>query len=346
MNIHQIAATGLALLAAGTALAADDGLVVLDWSGYEDPGFIGAYIQSHGDVPSFAFFGDEDEAFQKLRSGFKADVARPCAQSVSKWRLAGLIEPLDTTRLTNWADVNAVKEQFKYDGDYFMLPMDWGTTALTYRTDLVDVAKTNSLAIFTDPEFAGRISLPDNVDDIYALAYLATGLTDWSDATEDDFAKATAWLRIAHQNVRTYWVDGAELAQLMTTGEVTVSWAWNETPVALQAEGVPVATNRSTVEGSSSWFCGFVNVVNSAHESEDKMYDFLNAWLEPASAEYIVSEWGYGHGNQTAMDALGSEALDDVGLGAIDVPVLAQVPMDDRLRERMVVEFEQIKAGF
>ncbi len=330
---------------ATAAFAGQDGLVVLDWSGYEDPGFFQTYIDSYGGPPEYSFFGEEEEAFQKLRAGFKADLAHPCSQSISKWRQAGVIEPLDIARLTRWDDVNEVKEGFKFDDGYYMLPMDWGTTALTYRTDLVDVAKVGSLEIFLDPEFAGRVSLPDNVDDVYALGFLAVGVTDWSKASEDDFQRASAWLRKAHPNVRTYWADGAELAQLLTTGEVAIAWAWNETPTTLIADGQPVAANRETVEGSSTWFCGYVNVKN-AENDEDRAYDFLNSWLEPGSAEYLVNAWGYGHSNAVAMEAIGKETLNSVGLGPVSVPILAQIPMDDRLHEMMIVEFEKIKAGF
>lgn len=172
-----------------------------------------------------------------MRSGFQVDVAHPCSQSVSKWHLAGLIEPLDTSRIARWDDVNAVKDSFAIDGDYYMLAMDWGTTSLAYRSDLVDASKMDSLQVFLDPEFAGRISLPNNVDDVYALAFLATGVADWTQATQAQFEAASAWLRKAHPNVVTYWADGAELAQLMTTGEVSVAWAWNETPTTLAGEG-------------------------------------------------------------------------------------------------------------
>jgi spermidine/putrescine transport system substrate-binding protein len=347
MNLKKILlTTTAAALVSGAALAADDGLVVFDWAGYEDEGFFQKYVTQHGGSPTFAFFGNEDEAFAKLRAGFKADVSHPCSQSVSKWHEQGLLEPLDTSRIDLWSDVNSqMAEAFKIDGSYYMLPADWGTTALTYRTDLVDVAKMTTLSVFLDPAYSGRISLPDNVDDLYALAYLATGVTDWTKATDANFQTASAWLRQAHQNVRTYWVDGAELAQLMGSGEVVVSWAWNETPATMGAEGLPIEANRSTAEGSSSWFCGYVNLANGPN-SEDKMYDFFNAWMDPGSAEYMISAWGYGHGNQTAMSAMGADALVDAGLGPINVPVLAQVPMPPQLREKMLAEFNKIKAGF
>ncbi len=340
----RILATVCAAAMAPTLSSANE-LIVQDWSGYEDPGFIGAYIAAHGGPPKYSFFGEEEEAFQKLRSGFKVDVSHPCAQSVSKWREAGLIEPLDISRIARWDDVDVIKEKFKYDDGYYFLPTDWGSTALTYRTDLVDLDKMNSLQVFLDPEFEGRVSMQDSSDGAYALAYLATGVSDWSKATQEDFEKATAWLRKAHKNVLTYWTDGAQLNQLMTSGEVTVAWAWNETPTALKAEGIPVASNRDAVEGSSTWFCGYSNVVDGPN-SEDLMYDFLNAWMEPESAAYIVSAWGYGHGNQTAMTALGKGALNNIGLGPVSTPVLAQLPMDTKLREQMIAEFEKIKAGF
>lgn len=331
---------------AGSGHAADSELVVFDWPGYEEPAFFQRYIEQHGDSPTFVFFGEEAEAFQKLRSGFRADLARPCVQSVQKWYDAGLIEPLDTSKIARWDDLDVdMRESFRIDGQYYFLPIDWGSTALTYRSDLVDPADMASLQVFLDPKYAGRVSIADNVEDAYALAYLAIGITDWTMATEADFERASAWLRKAHANVRSYWADGADLAQLMTSGEVLIAWAWNETPTAMQAEDIKVEANRETIEGSSTWFCGFVNLVNGPN-AEDKMYDFFNAWLEPRSVEYLVTDWGYGHANKKAMAALGDETLNEAGLGAVSAPVLAQVPMDIALRERMIAEFERIKVGF
>ena len=333
-------------LATSSAYGADEGLIILDWSGFEDPGFFASYIEKHGDSPTFSYFGEEEEAFNKLRSGFKADLAHPCSQSVSKWVDAGVIEPFDTARIERWDEVNSeMKESFVFDGNYYLVPVDWGTTSVVYRSDEVDKADVQSLNVFLNPKFAGRISIADNVDDAYALGFLATGLSDWTQATLEDVEKASGWLRQAHQNVRTYWVDSAELSQLLASGEVLVSWAWNETPSTMAAEGLPVVANRETTEGSSTWFCGYANVANSDNP-EDKLYDFINAWLEPRSAEYIVNEWGYGHGNQMAMDALGEELLAEVGLGPVAVPILHQAPMNNEIREAMIKEFELIKAGF
>ncbi len=62
-------------------------------------------MDKHGDSPTYAFYGDDDEAFQKVASGFKADVIHPCSQMVGKYRDAGLIEPWDTSRIPNFEQI-------------------------------------------------------------------------------------------------------------------------------------------------------------------------------------------------------------------------------------------------
>lgn len=343
--------TAAAIALSAPALGADPELVVFDWAGYEDPSFFPAYTEKHGADPTFAYFGDEEEAFQKLRTGFQADLAHPCSQSVVKWREAGLIEPLDTSRIKNWDGLMAGFRDmpgFVHDGKQYVMPIDWGGTFLTYRTDLVDEADTKSLQIFADPKYQGRISIGDNVDDAYALGFLATGVTDWTTATEEQLDAASDFLRKVHPNVRAYWQDGASLAQLMASGEVVISWAWNETATTMQAEDHPVVLTRDTAEGYTTWVCGYVNLVNGAG-SEDKMYDFLSAWNEDRVADYIVNAWGYGHANGEAMAKIDQDVLASMSFDNLDAYVnktLWQAPMPTALREKAIADFERIKAGF
>lgn len=342
-----LCATALAVIATSAA-AQDPELLVFDWSGYEDPNFFAEYIEKYGTEPSFAFFGEEEEAFQKLRSGFRADVSHPCSQSVEKWRAAGLLEPWDISKIPNYQYVDDIYKTapiFTEGSDVYFIPADNGATAIAYNTDEVPAEDVASLEVFRNPKYAGRTALPDNVDDAYALAYLATGTSDWTKATDEDFQRATAWLRDAHQLARTYWADGAELGQLMGTGEVLVAWAWSETPAEMRSEGRPIGYNRAPKEGSSVWFCGYVNLVDGPG-SEQKAHDFMNAWLSPETSEYIVTAWGYGHSNTAGMAALSEDVLEENFLGKVDAPLLAQLPMDNALRERMIAEFEKIKAGF
>lgn len=340
---------GAASLAAlGTAaLAQDAELVVLDYPGFETPEFHQPYIDEHGQQPTFSFFGDEEEAFQKVQAGFEADVAHICAGSVPKWQESGLLEPWDTSKIESFAtlDANLMGTAIGGEGEMFFLPTDWGTTAIAYNPDEVPAEDVASLEVFKNPAYAGRIALPDNVDDAWALAYLATGVTDWSQGvTDEQFEAAAQWLRDVHPNLRTYWTDPAELAQLMATGEVLVAWAWNETFPTMKEEGRPIGFQREPAEGSSVWLCGFVNLANGPG-NEDKAYDYANAFLSEQTAPALVAA-GWGSGNAAGMQNITEEELTASGLGTIEAPVFAQLPISIADRERHASTFEEIKAGF
>ena len=76
-----------------------------------------------------------------------------------------------------------------------------------------------------------------------------------------------------------------------------------------------------------------------------KAYDFVNAMHADVSALPLL-ENGFGTANQAALMALGAEAMEAAGLGAVTVPVLAQLPISNEQRERQAEAFERIKAGF
>ncbi|EKX58593.1 ABC polyamine transporter, periplasmic substrate-binding protein [Rhodobacter sp. AKP1] len=337
-----------AALVALPALAADPDLIVFDWAGFESEGLMKSYIEKNGQMPTYALYGDDDEAFQKVASGFKSDVTHPCSQMVSKYRDAGLIEPWDVSRIPEYDNIAPrFKDSriFNDDQGVWYIPTDYAYTAIAYNTESVPAEDVASVQSFLDPKYAGRISLPDNTDDIWSLALLATGVSDWTNLTEEQFQAGAQWLRQAHENVRAYWADPSELAQLMATGEVQLAWTWNDAIALMRQEGFPVGFQRQSKEGSATWFCGYVNM-KDAPGSEDKAYDFINSWLAHSSAASLLESHGYALTNEAAMAEITPEALKAAELDPVDTTLLAQTPLDPAMRDRMLEEFEKIKAGF
>ena len=344
----RLLTTTILAAAALPAYAADSQFTVFDWAGFEEPSIFQGYIDKHGDSPTFAFYGDDDEAFQKVASGFRADVVHPCSQMVSKYRDAGLIEPWDTAKIPNFDKIDERfldSEVFRDDQGVWFIPTDWGATAIAYNSETVPAEDVATLEVFTNPKYQGRTSLPDSSDDVWALAYLATGTTDWTDVTDEQFTAAADWLRKAHQNVAAYWADPSEQAQLMASGAVDVAWSWNDGVVYLQEDDYPVGFQREAKEGSSTFFCGFVNVKDGPGD-EERAYDFINAWLEPSAGKALLDTIGYGHTSTEAMETIKDEPAVTEGLAEIDVPVLPQTPNDPEQRQKQLAEFEKIKAGF
>jgi len=159
----RLAATTALTAAALPAIAADDELLILDWSGYEEEPYWQHYAEQHGEMPTYTFFGDEEEAFQKLRSGFRAGVSHPCPQSVEKWRQAGLIEPWDTSQIPSYATVaEAFKTDpvFVQDGDVYFIPADLGATAIDKVRETITRLKAAGVAV---------IIISHRLEDIFAI---------------------------------------------------------------------------------------------------------------------------------------------------------------------------------
>ncbi len=343
------AGSALALgLSAGIAAAADADLTVFDWSGFEIQPLVEPYVAKYGDMPTYAIFADDDEAFQKLSSGFKADVAHPCSQMIQKYRDADLIEPWDTSKIPNFDKIDPrflSSPIFKDDKGVWFIPTDYAYTAIAYNTKEVPEADVASLQIFADPKYAGRISLPDNADDVWSLALLATGVSDWTKVTDDQFKAAADWLRKVHPNVVAYWSDPSQLSQLMASGEVVLAWSWNDAVTLLQGEKFPIGFNRTPKEGASNWFCGYVNLKNGPGK-EDKVYDFINAWLDDGTAKGLLENIGYATTQTAGMAKIDPAELAQHYADPVKGTLLTQVPIDPAMRDRMVNEFEQIKSGF
>ena len=167
----------------------------MDWPGFDAPGLYADYEAKWGVKPNYEFVASDDETFQKVNSGYQADVLKGCSQMVPKYREAGLIQPWDAARIPEIKNIDPafLNSPVIQDKDgIWMIPTDWGVTAVAYNSEKVPAEDVASLQIFTDPKYAGKTALPDAADDVWALAYLATGVTDWTNVTDAQFQAVTA----------------------------------------------------------------------------------------------------------------------------------------------------------
>lgn len=340
-----------AALPAGIAMAEGGDLTVFDWSGYEDQGFFADYMAKYNAPPSYTFFGSQEEAFTKLQSGFSADLAHPCTDGLRKWVAADLLQPIDISKLRNWdslmdeiKDVDGITQ----DGKVYMVPFEWGNTGLIYRTDKISDDRI-SLSLMADPAYQGKVSLPDSASDSYAMAALATGSgADYTKLTDEQFQKASDFLRKVHPNVRFYWSDAGQMDQAMASGELAMGWAWNQSELNLIWNETPARMMRDVDKGIATWVCGYVHL-KSSMAPVDQVYDLLNALSEPDSGKYIIENWGYPHANAKAFEIADQATIDAYGFGdpkAFFEGSLFFDAVNPALEAKMLKEFERIKAGF
>ena len=57
--------------------AVNPGIILASLSGYGDEGFFGQYLAAYNEMPNFSYWGDEEEAFAKMRAGFQLYTRNP-----------------------------------------------------------------------------------------------------------------------------------------------------------------------------------------------------------------------------------------------------------------------------
>jgi len=102
LSVSAIAAAFASLMLMPDPSRASGPVSLFQWEDYMDPPFLTEYKKTYHETPNITIFADEDEAFAKMRAGFKPDVMGPCYYEYPRWREAGLLQPIDTTKLKNW----------------------------------------------------------------------------------------------------------------------------------------------------------------------------------------------------------------------------------------------------
>ncbi|MGF1610318.1 MAG: PotD/PotF family extracellular solute-binding protein [Kiloniellales bacterium] len=320
------------------------------WGGYDIPELFGPYIDKHGAPPEFPVFADAEEAFQKLRAGFIVDVIHPCSGEIPRWRDAGLIQPIDTSRLKFWGGVFPKLKELagtQADGKQWFVPFDWGQTSITYRTDLVDLqGQEESWGLLWDERYAGKIAMIGAAEDAWWCAAIYAGV-DFENVTEADIKKVGDLLRQQRPLVRLYSSDLTSVEQALASGEIVAAMTWNESPINLMGQGVSVKF-ANPKEGALTWCCGAA--IHKDAPNPDLAYEIIDSLIAPATGEYLITEFGYGHSNLLSFDRVSEEQLAELGLSKEPMEVINRgifyIPQTDEITTAINRDWEEIIAGF
>lgn len=350
---RRLASLGLTLSAVPVfgrrAFAApEDHPLIFTWEGYEEEPLHQSYAAAHGEMPNFTFFGDEEEAFAKIRAGFKPDISMPCSYKIPQWRDAGIIAPIDTGRLGNWDDIiPSLKEipGIVVDGERHWVCMDWGQTSVIYREDMVEIDE-ESWGLMWDERYAGRLSMMDSLIDGVAVAAIYAGAKDPFDLTPEEVAKTRALLEQQLPLLRTYANSPTDIQQMLASGELVAAVGWNDSYSALKSEGVPVKFMKPK-EGLMTWTCGISLMTDADPAKLDKAYAAIDSLLSPEAGAYEMMEFGYGHANRKAYDLVSEDELATRGLSRNPEVLLTagifQKPIANE--PELQAMFEEVKAG-
>ena len=197
---------------------------------------------------------------------------------------SGLLEPLDTDRLSNWGNINPTFSESDWatiNGNKWGAPILSGMEVLSYNTDYVTEEEALTWDTLFSEKYSGQTAYI--IQDMMSIVMLKMGYDGNMVAYMDDPEEAARIVEeaknflIEHKPlVRKYYDGGAEFQQMMVNRDITLGHSWNGPAAALINDGFPLGM---TIPREGSY--GFVytyNIAKNAPNAENA-YRFLDAIL-------------------------------------------------------------------
>ena len=317
--LKSLAALGLtytvAPLYSGKAHAAGE-VHYHTWSGYDVPELMKSYIDKYGGPPDVSHIGSEEESFTKMKTGWSPDLIHPGNYNVRRFKDAGLLKPIDTSRLKHFENIiESVRtdDSCVYDGMQYMVPTEYGNSSVIYRKDLVDEKYHTdpTWGILYDEKYSGRLSQYETSAAVVQCAALVLGYDNIYDLSDEQLVEVKKLAAKQRDILRMYWSDATQLEQAIATGEVVAAYGWNASLVNLKKQGLDVAM-MVPKERMFTWIAGFTMHKNV--KNEEAAYDLIDAWSAPESGAWLMENYGYGSTNKQAYEIADQTILANLGI--------------------------------
>ena len=191
--LQRGAATGLALSASGlavgvaraaTASSTSSTINILSWETYHDDPWMKQASKDLGLKFNVVRVGSVDELFAKARAATTPwDLFLVDSGSITRYKSAGLISPIDATKLPQLKSVNPALPFNKFDkikGQLWAAPYNWGTQPLIFDKTQVPPADRKTWRSLWNPKYKGKVMIPDDAYITLPMIALAWGINPFN----------------------------------------------------------------------------------------------------------------------------------------------------------------------
>ena len=350
MTMHKILAmlstTAVLAISTGAAFAAD--VHVLNWKGYgtDEPWAVAAFEKATGNKVINDYFNSEQEMLTKIRTNPGLyDVVMINAAFNDQATTEGLIEPIDTSKIPNYADIGAEKAKspmLVHDAKVYGVPWVWGLTALAVNDKSFDKTPT-SIQVMWDAAHKGRVVLRDDALEAMQFGAIATGQ---SINDIKDLDKVKAKLASLMPQIRTFWSAENDWNQMVAGNQIDVGTYWSGSAARAKKNFKLPVTFVVPEEGAVGWLDAFS--IPKGSKNVEGAQAFINYMIDPG----FYTEWDNKVGapvsaNTKAVGELPADSFNRVVMGDPKVAsrIQFQAPVSDANREKYLAIWQELKVN-
>ncbi|QQR36798.1 polyamine ABC transporter substrate-binding protein [Devosia oryziradicis] len=328
MNKSLALALG-ALMVASPALAQEEAVLnVYNWSDYIAEDTIANFEAETGIKVNYDVYDNNEIVDAKLLAGNSGyDIVVPSGNFLERQIQAGLILPLDKSKLTNLGNLDpaVMATAAAQDPDnahavpYMINTIGFGYNVAKVTEALGADVPVDSWDLIFKPELAAKvadcgISLLDSPSEVTGIALNYLGL-DPNSESEEDLAKAEALLNSVKPYIRYF--NSSQYIDDLGNGEICVALGYSGDIFIAADAGAAAATPVEIKyvipkEGAATLFDFLAIPVDAPHP--DNAHKFINYILEPQVVAAITNYVFYANPNLPALEFVDEEVKSNPGI--------------------------------
>lgn len=291
-------------------------------------------------VKNLGGYSKDDEWWAKLQVGESFDFIIPGGNRVETAITAGLLQPLDLSKLPNYQNLEERVQnipEFMSAGKHYVVPFTQVIYSLFYNTNQFS-QPPESWKVCWDEKYKGKITMNDRARQTIAIASLILG---------DDPNNPTKWeetkklLLEQKPLVLKYWTDHQATMEMLARQEAWIGMFTDGRTRMAKQMGAPVAVHIPN-EGAMMLIDSFA--IPSTAKNVEEAYTFINFLLKPESALLEMELMHYDSMNKLARAELSEERKQSFNLSNIDKLVLLK-DVSPALKQRLDELWLEIKLG-
>lgn len=280
-------------------------LVLYTWEGMFPQEILDGFEEETGIKIVYSNFDTDETMLEKLSmaKGGDYDVVIADDYIIQNAIEEGLVEKLDTSRLSGWDNINPLYQGqfFDLDNEY-TVPYGAGIPLIVYDPDMVDI-DIKGYSDLWDPSLEDSVALIGNYRVLNGITNLTLG-QDFNDQDVDDIKKTGEKLLELAPNVRLIQDDNTQNALL--NGEASVGFLYTSQVTAALQEN-PDLKVVYPEEGLGFGVIGMF--IPSQAPDNDEAYQFVDYILQPENAAKCFDYIGYYCTNKAADSLLENQDL-------------------------------------
>lgn len=349
-----------AVAASAPAWAAGE-LNVYNWSDYIGENTIENFAKEYDVKVRYDTYDGNETLEAKLVVGNTGyDIVFPSSSFFARQIKAGIYQPLDRSKLTNWSNLDqwVLKQQAGYDpGNVYAVPYMWGTNGFTYNVAMIKErmpdAPLDSLRMIFDPEVVSKfadcgVSFLDSPEDVFPLALAYMGKDPMSQ-NPDDIVAATEMLMKVRPYIKLF--DSQQYLNDLPNSDrcLAMTWSGDYAVAAARAEeaGLDIELAYTVPkEGSNIWFDAML--IPADAPNVENAHLFLNYMMRPDVIADCTNYTYYANGNRAARDLVLPEILEDPAIYPDEETqkrMFPSVVRDEAVQRVITREWTRLKTG-